>query len=296
MILIDYSQVSLANILSFSNDLIRGSEEEIINIVRHTTLSTIKSYKKRYGKEYGEVVICCDGRKYWRRDAFPHYKAGRKKARDKSELNWSLIFDTLATIREDLKEHFPYKVVHLENTEADDIIATLTKWTQENQLVEVGLMQEPQKVLIISSDKDFKQLHKYGNVRQWSPMLKKYVESPRDTSFLQEHIVRGDSGDGIPNIFSKDDVFVQGERQKIVRAERLAEFMEKGIDACRNDEERRNYQRNVSLIDLDYIPEDICNSIISEYENQKPKGDKMSIMNYLIKNRCRLLLDDIQEF
>ena len=301
MILVDYSQVALATILTFQREL-KGTEAEVKNLIRHVVLSTIKSYKKKYGKEYGQIVIATDGRKYWRKEVFEHYKAGRKKARDASDLDWKLIFDTMSEIRDDLAEYFPYKVIKYDRAEADDIIAVLTEYVQSNELIQEGLMEEAQKVLILSSDKDFKQLqlapYSSGNVKQWSPMLKKFITASKQEilDFTIEHIVKGDAGDGIPNILSKDDVFVVGERQKPVSAKRLAEFYEKGIDACRNDEERRNWQRNAILVAFDNIPKDVKEAIIESYLNSKPTNDKMKIMNYLIEHRCRLLLDELEDF
>ena len=297
MILIDYSQVALSAILTFQREL-KGTESEIKNLIRHVTLSTLKSYKKKYGKELGELVICCDGRKYWRRDFFEHYKASRKKNRDASDLNWTLIFDTLSEMRDDIAKHFPYKVMHIERCEADDIIAVMTQWAQSNQLVQEGLVEESQKILILSSDKDFKQLQLYPNVRQWSPMQKKYVTATQREiiEYKIEHIVKGDAGDGIPNILSKDDVFVKEERQKPVSAKRLQEFIDNGFIACRNDEERRNWHRNSTLVDFQHIPDGVKSDVIGTYLSSKPTGDKMSIMNYLMEHRCRLLLDEIEDF
>ena len=301
MILVDYSQVALAAILTFQREL-KGTESEVKNLIRHVTLSTLKSYKKKYGKEYGELVICCDGRKYWRREVFEHYKASRKKMRDSSDLDWHLIFDTLNEMRQDIGQHFPWRVVHVDRAEADDVIAVMTEWVQKNELVIEGLMEEPQKVLILSSDKDFKQLQlapfSSGNVRQWAPMQKKFINASKKEimDFTIEHIVKGDAGDGIPNILSKDDVFVTGDRQKPVSSKRLEEFIEKGIDACRTDEERRNWARNAMLVAFDNIPTDVKDSIVETYLSSKPKGDKMSVMNYLIEHRCRLLLDELEDF
>jgi hypothetical protein len=276
---------------------LKGNEAEVVNLIRHVTLSTIKSFKKKYGKEYGEVVICCDGRKYWRREFFANYKAGRKKARENSDLNWTLIFDTLSDMRNDLAEHFPYRVLHVDRAEADDVIAVMAKWTQTNGLVQQGLMEDPQKVLILSSDGDFIQLQKYDNITQWSPMQKKFVKANKKELHekIITHIVKA-SDDGIPNILSKDDVFVLGERQKSVSQKRLDEFLELGFAACKNDEERRNWQRNQTLVDFEFIPEDVSKEIIDAYLNSKPKGDRMSIMNYLIAKKCRLLLDDLEDF
>jgi len=297
MILVDYSQVALASILTFQREL-KGTESEVKNLIRHVTLSTIKSYKKKYGKEYGELVVCCDGRKYWRKDAFEHYKGSRKKNRDASDLDWKLIFDTLSEMREDIAKHFPWRVIHVDRAEADDVIAVMSKWLQDNQLVQEGLVEETQKVLILSSDKDFKQLQLYPTVKQWSPMQKKYITASKQEirDFMIEHIVKGDTGDGVPNILSKDDVFMIGERQKPMSAKRLAEFIDKGFDACKNDDERRNWHRNATLVDFKFIPEDVQKSIVDAYLSNKPNGDKMTVMNYLMEHRCRLLLDEIEDF
>ena len=253
MILVDYSQVALAAILTFQREL-KGTESEVKNLIRHVTLSTLKSYKKKYGKDYGDIVVCCDGRKYWRKEYFEYYKASRKKNREASDLDWKLIFDTLSEMREDIARVFPYKVVHVERAEADDVIAVLTKYLQDNELIVEGLVEEPQKILILSSDKDFKQLQREWNVKQWSPMQKKYVTASKQEirEWMLEHVAKGDSGDGIPNVLSADDVFVKGERQKVVSAKRLEEFLEKGVDACRTDQEKRNWQRNLNLIDFSY--------------------------------------------
>lgn len=297
MILIDYSQVALAAILTFQREL-KGNEAEIKNLIRHVTLSTIKSYKKKYSKEYGNVVICCDGRKYWRKEFFAQYKGMRKSNRAKSDLDWTLIFNTLSEMRVDLATYFPYKVIHIDRAEADDVIAVLTKYVQDNELIQVGLVEESQKVLILSSDKDFKQLQLYPNVKQWSPMQKKYITASNREIIEHkiEHIVKGDTGDGVPNILSNDDVFMNGERQKPMSAKRLQEFFDNGFIACKNDIERRNWHRNATLVDFDFIPVDITKTIVDAYISSKPAGDKMTIMNYLIENKCRLLLDDLEDF
>jgi hypothetical protein len=222
----------------------------------------------------------------------------RKSNRDKSDLDWKLIFDTLSEMRTDLATYFPYRVIHVERAEADDIIAVMCKYLQENQLIQQGLVEESQNILILSSDKDFKQLQLLPNVKQWSPMQKKYITATQREiiEYKIEHIVKGDAGDGIPNIFSKDDVFMKGERQKPVSAKRLQEFYDNGFIACKNDDERRNWQRNVTLVDFDYIPPDVSEDIVLAYINTNPNTDKMKIMNYLMENRCRLLLDEIEDF
>jgi hypothetical protein len=129
-------------------------------------------------------------------------------------------------------------------------------------------------------------------------MQKKYVNATQREiiEYKIEHIVKGDAGDGIPNILSKDDVFVSGERQKPMSAKRLKEFIDNGFIACKTDDERRNWQRNITLVDFDHIPDDVRQEIVTTYINTKPTGDKMAIMNYLIANKCRLLLDELEDF
>jgi hypothetical protein len=201
-------------------------------------------------------------------------------------------------MRDDISQHFPWRVVHVDRAEADDVIACMSKWLQTNQLVTEGLMEDPQKILILSSDKDFKQLQVYDNIKQWSPMQKKYVTASKSElkAWMIEHIVKGDAGDGVPNILSPDNVFIEGVRQKPVSQKRLDEFIEKGFDACRNDDERRNWHRNTTLVAFEHIPQDVSDDVVNTYLNNKPKGDKMSVMNYLVEKRCRLLLDELDDF
>lgn len=298
MIIMDYSQVCLANIFQFQADLKKtGADPEAVNIIRHAILTGIKSYKKRFGSHYGDIVLACDSKNYWRREVFAQYKASRKKQREASGLDWKLIFDTINEIREDLATYFPYKVIRVDGAEADDVIATLCKWSQTNGLIDRGIYEDKQQIMIISSDGDFKQLHKYDNVKQYSPIQKKMVQREDPTSYLAQHIAKGDSGDGIPNVLSKDDVLVtEGVRQNKMSSKRLVEFITHGRDACQNDEERRNWDRNNMLINFDCIPEDVERRIMEAYINCNPVKDKMGIYNYLVKKRCRLLLDEIEEF
>lgn len=297
MILIDFNQVALNAMMPFQNDL-KKSEQEARNLIRHVVLSTILNYKGKYSDKYGEIVICCDGRNYWRTDIFPYYKGDRKKNRDKSDINWALIFDVLSEMRTDLKEIFPYRVIHLDNTEADDIIAVLAEWSQTNDLVQNGLYEEPRKMMIVSGDGDFLQLQKWDNISQYSPLMKKQLTMSKRDLYEKyiTHIVKA-SDDGIPNILSSDDcIITEGKRQTPVSAKRLAEFLEHGKEACRTDEERRNWDRNERLISFDFIPVEIKEQIIQEFLTCKPKRDTMKMMNYLMNNRCRLLLNDIGNF
>lgn len=297
MILVDYSHRAINALLAFSSEL-KNDPDGMENLIRHVVLSTIQADRKRYHGTYGEVVICCDSKSYWRRDYFPYYKGSRKKARDKSGLPWKQIFATIEKIRDELIATFPYKVIEVEGAEGDDVIATLVAWSQWNELVHGPLMDEPQPMMIISSDHDFKQLHRYSNVSQWSPMTKALVkaESNYMTSGHNKHIAKA-GDDGIPSVLNDDAVLVtEGLRQKPMNAARLDEFMRLGIRACKNQEEINRWIRNETLVDFAFIPERIVEAIVEAYISSKPVRNKMGIMNYLIKNKCALLLDSIEDF
>ena len=284
-ILVDFNQIAISNLMiNLKMNHINEVEEDML---RHMILNSLRFNRNKFSKEYGELIICCDGRNTWRKDVFPFYKQNRKKTRSASGYDWGKIFDVLNTIREELDEHFPYKVIHNDRAEADDIIAILAKnWIDE-------------KVLILSGDKDFMQLQKFDNINQYSPVQKKFLRTKDPKEFLFEHIVRGDVGDGIPNCLSKDSTFVTGDRQKPVTKKRLDEWMKAGKVTTGDV---TWFDRNRRLIDLEYIPEDLRDEIILQYEAAKPlhSGDELAarrgLLNYFIKHRLSKLVPSIQEF
>ena len=280
MILLDFSQVCLSGILA------SGNKDFGEDLVRHMVLNSIRNFKSRFSN-YGELVICCDDKNYWRKQMFPYYKANRKKSREASSLDWNMIFNTLSMIKEEVKENFPYVVLQVESAEADDLIATMVDRYGNNG----------EKIMIVSGDKDFAQLQRYKNVSQYSPMTKKIIKVDDPMEYLFEHVIRGDSGDGVPNILSRDDVFVNGLRQKPLQKKKVASMideMKRGITPF-DGEVKRNYLRNIQLIDLTRVPDDIRQEVIYKYNNYERK-DRSLLLNYFIKNKLRNLMSDIQEF
>jgi hypothetical protein len=283
MILIDLNQVLLGGLMAQINAQKGIKIEE--DLVRHMILNTLRYNIKQFKNEYGEVVLCCDNRKYWRKEYFPFYKAGRKKAREKSDLDWHLIFDMLAKFKQELRENFPYKVVDVEGAEADDIIGTL-----------VPLYAPHQKVLILSSDGDFLQLQRYGsNVKQYNPSMKKYVKSENPAVELKEKIIRGDKGDGIPNIFSPSDCFVRDLRQKAITKGIIEKYLNEDVDKWESEEARVGFSRNATLIDLTNIPSELKDKIINTYDTV-PVASRSGLLNYFIEKKLKNLMDVIEEF
>jgi len=282
MIIFDFNQVAISNLMEQIGSSKTAVDE---SLVRHMILNTIRTYVKKYKSSHGpEIIIACDNKKYWRREIYPHYKAGRKKARESSGHDWNTIFECLGKIKQELKDHSPYKVIDVDTCEADDIIATLAL-----------KFSATEKIMILSSDKDFAQLQKFPNVEQYSPILKKQIKEPLPAAQLKQLIIRGDKGDGIPNILSADDVFVTGGRQKPITEAKIIGWMNQEPKEFCNEDMLRNYSRNEVLIDLTKIPESLKIAILDTYENAKGKT-KQEFMNYMIANRLKNLLEVIDEF
>lgn len=282
MILIDLNQVLLSGLMAqISNQKGIKLDE---SLVRHLVLNILRMHIKNFRREYGEVVLCCDNRKYWRKEFFPFYKASRKKNREKSDLDWNLIFDMLAKFKLELRENFPYKVIDVDGAEADDIIGTLTP-----------LYAPHQNILILSSDGDFLQLQQYGvNVKQYNPAQKKFIKSIEPLLELKEKIIRGDKGDGIPNMFSPSDCFVNDSRQKPITKGVLDKYLKESVSEY-SETDKINYSRNETLIDLTLIPKEIKEKIIYTYNETKP-ASRQKLLNYFIEHKLKNLMDVIEEF
>jgi|TARA_R110000803_G_scaffold210163_1_gene281289 hypothetical protein len=284
MILVDMNQISLASVMMHLNITKRDSVD--VGMVRHMILNSLRMYRQSYFREFGELVICYDSKHYWRRDYYPEYKANRKKTRNNSGHDWDNIFECLNTIKQELKDSFPYKVLEVYGAEADDIIAVLCN----------ELEFDNSNTLILSGDKDFIQLHKIKNVKQYSPITKKYINGEDPKEYLYQHILKGDSSDGVPNVLSPDNTFVDGLRQKPLSKKKIVEWAGPMCEQfLPNDEIKRNYQRNKKLIDLTQSPEELSLECINTYKDA-PNGDRKKLLNYFIKNRLNDLMENIGDF
>ena len=279
MILLDYSQTVIGSFMAVS----RGKPVVEEDLLRHTILNSIRMFRNKFTKDYGEMVICCDDKNNWRKEVFPEYKANRRKNRENDPTDWKTLFELLHEMREELTKYFPYKVMHVDTAEADDIIGVLVDHCEENP------------TLILSSDKDFIQLQKYQGVRQWSPLQKKFIVGDPAES-LYDKTIRGDTGDGVPNILSSDDTLItEGKRQTPITKKKMELWRGKKPEEFCNEAMLRNYHRNKTLVDLRETPESIRINIVNQYDNQEA-GDRSQLWNYFIDNRLKNLMDVIDEF
>jgi len=278
MLLIDNNQIILANIFQASKD----GEPLNEDYIRHTVLNTYRKYRTKF-RQYGEMILCNDGSNYWRKQIFPYYKANRKKQQEAKKDEWKAVFDVLDVLREEIKEIFPYPSIRLQGAEADDIIYTLCKTYSQSE-----------KILIVSNDKDFQQLQIFPNVEQYGPTTDKYLTCADPRGVLFEHIVGGDSSDGIPNMLSDDDTFVtDGKRQTPLTQKRLAQIKKDAESSTFY--ENPKYIRNSTLIDMSNVPQDLQNQILEEYKKQQGKN-KNKLFNYFIKHKLKTLMPDIESF
>lgn len=283
MILIDYNQIFLATF--FANEKYYKTQIDP-GLIRHQILTFILSLKNKFKKDYGDVVICSDGANYWRKQEFPYYKSHRKGKRDADSRDWHLIFKELNDVRNELIEIFPYRVINVDGAEGDDVVATICINYHKQE-----------KIIIISSDLDFQQLQKYPGVTQYSPLRKKIIKCDNPELYLQECIIEGDKGDGVPNILSDDDALANPDKKQSAVTKKFISKLLISTDLNSELDEitLRNYYRNKTLIDLDLIPIDIKTKIIEAYENAN-MGSKSKILNYFIKNKLNILIEQINNF
>ena len=286
MIIVDINQIMISNLMVTLN---RDSMDLSEDLVRHMVLNSLRAHNKKFRKEYGEMVIACDSKNVWRREIFPNYKAGRKANRAKSEHDWDAIFSMLHNIKDEIKTFLPYKVIEIETAEADDIIATLIKRSKR-----IVAPEHKKNILILSGDKDFIQLHdKY--VKQYNPVLNKFVGKGENPSlYIKEHILKGDRSDGVPNILSDDNVFIEGRRQRPLSKKKINSWVEE-VFMTFTEEEQKNYDRNRKLIDLSCIPHELEDKINNEFLNVKV-ATRDKILGYFINKKLKTLIEVIDEF
>lgn len=278
MILVDANQIAISHLM------VRSKIEDGINIasVRKSIVRVIGRIAKKYGSKYGQVVLCYDDKNYWRREVFAFYKKNRKQEREASKYDWDQVFSVLNIIRDELRANFPYKVLQVQGAEADDIVASLC--------MENSKREAPEKVLILSADKDFIQLHKFDFVCQYDPIRNRWIENEDPVMYLQEHIIRGDRSDGIPNILTCDDAIVTGKPQKKMSKEKIASLANMSPDDFTNFIRLRNWKRNAELIDFARIPEPVVERIL--LASHKAKVNPTINLNYFVDNKLQDILSE----
>ena len=257
-----------------------------LQMIRILVIEELIKQRNKLKRDYDEWVMCFDSRSYWRKDYFEYYKGSRKKARDADKFDWKAFFPLFEQFKIEMREHLPLKCLEVDGAEADDLIASLCK-----------VYGPHRDIVILSSDKDFVQIQQTiaPNVKQWSFFHGKWI-TPKTTDYsLLRHVIKGDAGDGVPNILSDADTLVtEGKRQKPVTEKWLIECEASGIanpeKYCKTHDMLEKFKRNKVLVDLREIPEDLTQKIIQDYETLDiPTG---KTYNYLVANRLTKLMEN----
>lgn len=281
-VLIDLNQTLIAGIMVQIGS--KGSVKLDESLIRHIALNILRGHVKRFKEKYGEIILCADSRRYWRKECFPFYKAHRSKAKAKSNIDWEIIYKVMNSLKADMAEYFPYKMIEVDGAEADDIIGVLSPYIRND-------------VMIVSTDSDFLQLQKYKGVQQYNPITGKMMKSADPMKDLKAKLIRGDKGDGIPNFLSGSDFFVLGLRQKPISEKKFAEFMSMEINEHTvTADQYARWMRNKTLIDFGYIPKDISNNILEAYNTPQKPFSRMKMFNYFIENNLKELMNVIEDF
>jgi 5'-3' exonuclease len=286
-ILVDFNQVMLASFFAATGG--HANESDIDeSMIRHMFLNSIRFNRKKFTEEWGEIIICCDSKNVWRKDIYPYYKANRKKARNESDIDWNKLFTVVHKIRDELDEFFPYKVINIDRCEADDIIGTIVH--REGTELNTG----SEKYLILSGDKDYIQLHNYANVGQYDPVRKRWIRNDNPEKYFKEHLLKGDAGDGVPNVLSPDNCLAIGERQRPMTSKRLYTLLDQGEKGM-SEEVLSAFHRNRMMIDLNEVPQNYKDEIVEKFDEEKTVG-REHLFNFFVKNKLKNLLTDIQDF
>lgn len=282
--LLDFSQIVISSAIEYHSQTKESIE---IPLLRHITISNLLFYKKKFKLSVDNLIVCADGRDYWRKGVFPLYKQNRKKDHDKSSFNWDQFFEDFNQIKTEIKTELPFNMVEVYGCEADDVIAVISKQQCPHQ----------DRIIIVSSDKDLIQIQENmcPKVEQWSPFHKKMISPQTNSYSLFEHIIRGDAGDGIPNILSDDDVFMNdSKRSKPIRATNIMQWEQSGglsypESFCVSEEMLGRFNRNLNLIDLRQIPDCFVQKIVEEFTNyQRPSAN---VFGYLTKHKLKKILE-----
>lgn len=314
MIVIDYSMICKSNFAIMAKDCTATDKEQILrdeqftfdngfvlcyDTFRVAILKSLRKYNRLFSKDYGRMVIACDDRSlpYWRKEYNPHYK-GNRKTYD-SPIPWKLCTDWTDRLTREIKEHFPYTVVSIPGAEADDIIAVCAIHYGPNEKVMVG-----------SRDHDFKQLKKFPNVYLYDPVKDEEIEytAQQAKDYLFEHIILGDRGDGIPNIMSPENIFVdvdeygkQKSRQKIIRKTKVATWysdygFESPEEFCDSPEMLERFNRNTQMIDLTLTPQIFVDHIKQTIDDGPLSLTNDNILPYLSSLQDPELIKNIDDF
>ena len=294
MIVVDLNNIANACVYASKS----GQDPEFL---RHSILNSLRAINSKFGYHYGEMVVALD-KKSWRYKPFPEYKARRKIKKKKETIDWTSLYEVIHEVFYSIRDNFYWKTICVEGCEVDDIMGVLAR------------MPNREKILLVTSDKDMKQLLRYSDVEIYDNVNNKYAELDDPKDFLLELIMTGDSGDDIPNILSDNDVFINDDKKqrRLIKKYkdhiREADSIQEGIETLEvnitvdgtkikldNEEVLNNFKRNKLLIDLSHTPQNLAKLVVQQY-NTPSEGSESKMRMYFGNHGLNELRDKINDF
>ena len=273
VLIVDYSNMMYRTVhVAFNED----PTDTEFSYWKHLMINCIKGYIETFKPDH--LIFALDNKKkLWRHEIYSDYKGQRNAQRAASPVDFEKFFPIAHKFRDELKKLMPnVYFVSADGIEADDFTAVIIK----------SIASRCTEILNISTDKDFYQLYKYPNYKQWNPIKKTFCEVFDPQLYLQEKILCGDKSDNIPSVIPR---MGPGRAHKYVN--RLDELFEEHPEAV------EKYEMNKKLISFDFIPKEIENKILDifkSYETKEYSGRNM--FSFLTENGLGKLTEDLQEF
>ena len=226
-----------------------SKNEIFINKYEKMFLESIIKLVKKKIFDNSNIIFCMDTpkEKLWRMEIQDNYKSGRCDLSLKHNYKTTFDYTYNIMIPKFIEQNKNINKLRLDEVEADDIIATICMHHQR--------LNDTQQIYLVSGDEDFLQLGRenliFINYKKKKPFTLTVEEAQLA---LMKKVIYGDPSDCIPSIFPK------GKRvNKKMMEENLKEFLETNIES------KKQYDKNVLMIDFNNIPTKYFNKIIKLY-------------------------------
>lgn len=284
MAIINDTSHMIARVVHANRDAVVHNPEFVSHLVFTNVLYTAQKFGAWTGNP---MVMALDSKPYWRtkyyadnRLKFAEYKNPKfekyKGNREKDDtIPWDAIYQVYTSVMVSLRDFSDFFVVGVDGAEADDVIAVATKHYSA-----LG-----QDVIVVSSDKDFKQLNRPPHVKVWDPIKKMFIPTMNIEHWKRVHALMGDKGDNILAVKPK-----VGPKT----AEKMAPDLDYHLQT--DPELRERYEFNRTLTDFDRIPEDITKAIVEKIESQGYNYNAMSLLKAFKEFRLSKVAENVHRF
>ena len=293
LVLLDFSNIMYSTFFSLMGSNVDNEKffSESINLWKHLILNSIISYSRKFKVDTKNMVLCFDEKYVWRNDIFKYYKKNRKKGRDNSGIDFKKFFEEMDIFKKELNENFPLMSLQCTKAEADDIIYILCKKLSSKYELIVGSMDKDLRAVLRFDNVKFFNIKRQGG--KWINIDKREIPA-----MMQRHIIMGDVSDGIPNIFSDEDTYMNdSKKSKRLGDKKITEIIENGLDNyITTKKQRERYEQNTRLIDMEFIPDEIIKNIEKEFIKEFKKDKKWDkAIKWLEHNKFRNILKDLDK-